>query len=79
MEEIPCLESQDIHCLLWNPNVHYNVNKSLPLPPVLHFTNQVLKLTPFFSKSCLIITFPSTPRYSLVTSSIHIFLRLKYL
>jgi len=39
MEESPSeanshLASQEIPCLLWNPNVHYCVHKSLPLIPI---------------------------------------------
>jgi hypothetical protein len=36
LERLIDIQSQEIFCLLWNPEVHYFVRRSLPLVPVLN-------------------------------------------
>jgi hypothetical protein len=48
--------SQDIPHLLWNPNVHYHVNKSQSLIPILRKVNVVYAHTPYFFKIILILS-----------------------
>ena len=50
--------SQEIHHVLWNPEVHYHVHNSLPLFPIL---SQILPY--YFYKIHLNIILPSTARF----------------
>jgi uncharacterized metal-binding protein len=62
MEQSPSLEAdshsdyeETLH-LLWNPNVHYHIHKSLPLVPILGPINQVHIHISYFLKSILILS-----------------------
>jgi hypothetical protein len=46
--EGPLANSQEIHRLLWNPNIHYRVHKSPSLNPTLSQMNPVHALTPYY-------------------------------
>jgi hypothetical protein len=66
MEQSPSWEanwftaSQEILCILWNPNVHYHIHKFLPPVPLLSHLDPVLTSTSNFLKNHL----PSPPIYS---------------
>jgi hypothetical protein len=68
MEQSPSWEanshsaSKEIPCLLWNPKVHYCVNKSLSLVPVLSQMKLVHTFRLCFPKIPSNVTFPSMPR-----------------
>jgi hypothetical protein len=59
-----CSCSQEIRRLLWNPEVHYRVQNSPPLVPVLSEMHPVHTLPPCSRKIQSNIIFPSTPRSS---------------
>jgi hypothetical protein len=71
MEQSPSWEadihsaSQEIPCLLCNPNVHYRVNNSPPLIPVLNQMNPLHTFPSDFPKIHSNIILPSTPESSL--------------
>jgi hypothetical protein len=45
-----CTASQDIPCLLWKPKVHYRVENSQPLAPILSQMHAVHTFPPYFPK-----------------------------
>jgi hypothetical protein len=56
--------SQEIPPLLWNPNVHYRVHKSLPPVIIMSQTNPILIPKPYFPKIHFNIILPYMPRSS---------------
>jgi len=48
--------------LVWNPKVHYRVQKTPPQVPILNQIHPVLTFSPYFFKIRCNIIFPSTPR-----------------
>jgi hypothetical protein len=54
-EDDGCSAGQEISCILWNQNVHYQVHKSLSLDPILSWLNPVHALTTCFFNICFII------------------------
>jgi hypothetical protein len=52
--------SQETPCILWNPKVHYRVNKSLPLSPILSHMHPVHTFLPYFPKIHSKIIIPSS-------------------
>jgi len=50
------LPSQEIPLIVWNPEVHYCVHKSLPLVPILSQINPVHVPTIYFLKTHLMLT-----------------------
>jgi len=53
--------SQEIPRLLWNPMVHYRVQKSSRSDPNLRQPNPVRPTDPYLLKAQLNVIFPSTP------------------
>jgi len=53
-------DSLQIPHLLWNLKIHYHIQESLPLDPILSQKNPVHTLTPYFFKIHFNITIPST-------------------
>jgi hypothetical protein len=56
--------SQEILCLLWNPNIHFGVHKSPPLVPILSQMNTVHIFPSYFPKVHYNIILLPTPRSS---------------
>jgi hypothetical protein len=55
---------QKLPWLLWNPKLHYRVQKGPPLVPILSQMNSVHTLPPYLTKIHSNFIFPSTPRSS---------------
>jgi len=55
------LANQEIPCILWNPKVHYCMQKCPPPAPILRQIDPVHVLTSHFLKIHLNIIIPSTP------------------
>jgi len=70
MEQSPSSEAnshssgQEFPRLLWNPKIHYRVDKNLPLIPILSQIHPVDILPPYFPKINSNIIFPCTSRSS---------------
>jgi hypothetical protein len=58
------LASQGIPRLLWSPKIHYHVQRSPPLLPLLSQMRPLHNFPPYFSKIHCNINLPSTPRSS---------------
>jgi hypothetical protein len=66
MEQSPSWESnsQGTPYILWNPKVHYRVDKSPLLIPILSQMHPVQTLPTYFRTIHSSVIFPSTPRSS---------------
>jgi len=70
MEQSPCWETsslaanQEVTFLLWNPTVHYSIDKSPPLAPLLGKMNAVNNFQLHLSDIHSYIILPSMPRSS---------------
>jgi hypothetical protein len=63
-EAATCAATQEIPKILWNPNVHYRVQKSPPLVPIMSQINPVHTTLSYFSKIHFNIIHPPTSRSS---------------
>jgi hypothetical protein len=62
-----CSDCQEIQRILWNPEAHYRIHKTLPMGPILILSNPVHTLAPYFFNIYINIILPSTsniPKWS---------------
>jgi len=66
------LTSQEIHRILWNPTVHYCIQKRLQPVPILSQINPIHASPSHFLKTNFNIIFPYTPRSSKMVSFLQV-------
>jgi hypothetical protein len=59
-EAVHCAATQEILSILWNPKVHYRVEKSPPPVPILSHINPIHTIPPYLSKIHFNIVHPPT-------------------